>query len=75
MNRFSKRLLFEPESAQKIYHLLAEIENLKGQAEIEERKGDLQKVAELRYGRIPMLNKQLKNTESNLAKLLTKAVI
>ena len=31
MNRFSKRLLFEPESAQKIYHLLAEIENLKGQ--------------------------------------------
>jgi Fic family protein len=31
MDRFSKRLLFNPESAQKIYHLLAEIENLKGQ--------------------------------------------
>lgn len=31
MNRFSKRLLFTPESAQKIYNLLAEIENLKGQ--------------------------------------------
>ncbi|EKD32960.1 MAG: hypothetical protein ACD_76C00106G0001 [uncultured bacterium] len=52
-----------------IRDLKKQIENLKGQAEIEERKGDLQKVAELRYGRIPMLNKQLKNTESNLAKL------
>lgn len=31
MHRFPKRLLFDPESAQKIYHLLAEIENLKGQ--------------------------------------------
>ncbi len=31
MNRFSKRLLFNPESAQKIYRLLAQIENLKGQ--------------------------------------------
>jgi Fic family protein len=31
MHRFSKRLLFAPESAQEVYSLLTQIENLKGQ--------------------------------------------
>jgi len=46
-----------------------EIDKLKQQAEIEERKGDLQKVAELRYGKIPVIEKAIKKYENKLADL------
>lgn len=46
-----------------------EIDRLKQQADIEERKGDLQKVAEIRYGRIPELDRILKNDELQLTVL------
>ncbi len=44
-----------------------QIDKLKRQAEIQERKGDLQKVAELRYGKIPMIEEAIKKDETKLA--------
>ena len=44
-----------------------EIEHLKQQAEIEERRGDLQKVAEIRYGRIPELQRSMREEELRLS--------
>ena len=46
-----------------------EIEHIRQNAEIEERKGDLQKVAEIRYGKIPTLEAQIRQEEKKLAEL------
>jgi len=43
-----------------------EIESKKQQADISERNGELQKVAEIRYGRIPELEKKLTDYEKKL---------
>lgn len=47
----------------------AEIEDLKLHAEDLERKGDLAAVAELRYGKIPELERKLANNNKNLEKI------
>lgn len=52
-----------------INELKAEIDDLKQAAEIAERKADLQKVAELRYGRIPLLEKKVGKSEKELVKV------
>jgi len=57
----------EKEIITKIHGTKKEIDKLKQQAEIEERRGDLQKVAEIRYGRIPNLEGDIKNEERRLA--------
>ncbi len=44
-----------------------EIDKLKQQAEIEERRGNLQKVAEIRYGQIPVTEEAIKKQETKLA--------
>ncbi|MEK7627034.1 MAG: AAA family ATPase, partial [Patescibacteria group bacterium] len=44
-------------------------EKLKMEAEIAERKSDLSKVAEIRYGKIPSLKKEIKSSEIKLRKL------
>ena len=44
-----------------------EIDEQKQLAEIEERKGDLQKVAEIRYGKIPMIEAEIKSLEQKLS--------
>lgn len=49
----------------------SKIDQLKGQAEIAERQGNLQEVAEIRYGRIPQLEKNIKSVEHKL-KLIQK---
>jgi len=59
----------EKEIISKIHNYKKEIDHLKQQAEIEERKGDLQKVAEIRYGRIPNLEGNIKNDEKKLAEI------
>ena len=46
-----------------------EIDKFKQQADIEERKGNLQKVAELRYGKIPMTEEAIKKDEKRLAEI------
>ncbi|EKD43627.1 MAG: hypothetical protein ACD_72C00198G0001 [uncultured bacterium] len=59
----------EKEVISKIHDSKKEIDRLKQQAEIEERRGDLQKVAEIRYGRIPNLEGTIKNDEKKLAEI------
>jgi ATP-dependent Clp protease ATP-binding subunit ClpB len=57
----------EKEKIQKIRLMKSEIENLKLEAERYEREGNLGKVAEIRYGKITNLEKQLKEETKNLA--------
>lgn len=49
-----------------------EIESLKSQAEIAERRGDLEKASELRYGSIPELTKKLAHGQAKLKDLQGK---
>lgn len=57
----------EKEVITKIREYKKEIDRLKQQAEIEERKGDLQKVAEIRYGKIPMTEEAIQKLQEKLA--------
>ena len=57
----------EKQKIQKIRTMKSEIENLKQEADKFERDGDLGKVAEIRYGRIVNLEKQLKDETKKLA--------
>jgi len=57
----------EKKKIQKIRTMKSEIENLKQEADKFERDGDLGKVAEIRYGRIVNLEKQLKEETQKLA--------
>jgi len=45
------------------------IDKLKQQAEIAEREASLQKVAEIKYGEIPAIEKQINNYQKKLAKI------
>jgi ATP-dependent Clp protease ATP-binding subunit ClpB len=46
-----------------------EIDRLRSEAEMAERQGKLDRVAEIRYGRIPDLEKQMKEEEDKLEKI------
>lgn len=59
----------EKNSISEIRESKKELEELRAQAEMEERKGDLEKVAEIRYGKIPTVEKKLIKAEEALAKL------
>ena len=58
----------EREVIDKIKNLKKEIEQAKFEAEKEQAKANLQKVAELKYGKIPNLLKELKATERKLVR-------
>jgi len=57
----------EKELIQKIRNLKKEIDNLSFQSEIAQREANLQKVAEIKYGKIPELLKEVRKTEKKLA--------
>lgn len=59
-NEFKMHWNLEKEKIQKIRSMKSEIENIRTLADKYEREGDLGKVAELRYGRISELEKNLK---------------
>jgi ATP-dependent Clp protease ATP-binding subunit ClpB len=59
----------EKEIITSIHNRKKEIEKIKQQAEIDERKGDLQKVAEIRYGKVPELESMVKADEKKLLKI------
>ncbi len=59
----------EKEKITNLQEVKATIDRLKASAEVEERKGDLEKVAEIRYGRIPAEEAKLRNAEKALAQL------
>jgi ATP-dependent Clp protease ATP-binding subunit ClpB len=56
----------EKETLQKVAKIKQEIEELRTQADQATRAGDLGKAAEISYGRIPQLEKQLRETEQQL---------
>ena len=59
----------EKEIISKIRSSKKEIEELKQKAEISERNAELQKVAEIRYGKIPELEKKIKDEQKRLIKI------
>ena len=59
----------EKESIQKIRQTKEAIEETRNQAVEAERQGDLQRAAELRYGRLPQLEKELAAQNARLADL------
>ncbi len=61
----------ERNQIQQIRQMKSRIEQLKTEADKYEREGDLAKVAELRYGKIAELEKQLKEKSNELAKIQT----
>jgi ATP-dependent Clp protease ATP-binding subunit ClpB len=67
-NRLNAKWQSEKDLVDKIQSCKTEIENLKHEAEVAERSGDLGKVAEIRYGRIPEIEK----TSEGLKKKLTE---
>ncbi len=48
------------------------IEEMRGEADIAEREGELEKVAEIRYGKIPELEKEISNASKKMANLERK---
>ena len=58
----------EKASIEKLSHLREEIENLNSQIQIAQREGNLEKAAELSYGKLPALKKQLEIEEENTKK-------
>lgn len=59
----------EKEIISEIRKLQKEIDAFKQDAEIAERNGDLQKVAEIRYGKIPETEKKIKDLQGKLTKI------
>ena len=57
----------EKESITRIREMKAEIEQLRNKAADHERKGDLAKVAEIRYGTIMQLEQQVETENQHLA--------
>lgn len=53
----------------RISSLKKERDTLRAQSEMEERKGDLQRVAEIRYRDIPRIEEEIKQAEAELASL------
>ncbi len=65
----------EKEVITKIRGYKKDIDKMKQQAEIEERKGDLQKVAEIRYGKIPTIEDAIQKEQKHLIDLQDKRAI
>ncbi|AKE42029.1 putative ATP-dependent protease regulatory subunit [Corynebacterium kutscheri] len=55
----------EKSAIEKVREIKEELENLRSESEIAEREGDYGRVAELRYGRIPELEKQVAEAEEH----------
>ncbi len=68
-HNFELRWKSEKELIQKIKNLKKEIDNLTFQAEIAQREADLQKVAEIKYGKIPELLKEVRKAEKKLIRV------
>jgi ATP-dependent Clp protease ATP-binding subunit ClpB len=52
-----------------------EMDRLKSEAELAERKGELDKVAEIRYGKIPSLERKMKDEERKLNRIQKESSI
>ncbi|MFL5536176.1 MAG: ATP-dependent chaperone ClpB, partial [Gemmatimonadales bacterium] len=63
----------EKGALQEIQQLKAEIENVRGEIDQATRRGDLQKAAELRYGRLPELERRVAEDERRLHEVQSTA--
>jgi len=59
----------EKEIIDRIKELKKDVDKLVYESEVAQRQGDLQKVAEIKYGRIPELQKELKKAEKRLIEI------
>ena len=59
----------EKETIQGLQAKKAEVEDLRGQVDQATRRGDLQKAAELQYGRIPQLEREIQTEEARLGEV------
>src|SRR2546429_149281 len=62
----------EKDAIQKIQAKKAELEQLRTEAEQATRRGDLQKAAEISYGRVPAAEKEIQTLEKRLAEIQKK---
>src|SRR5216117_1908673 len=62
----------EKEAIQRIQAKKAELEQLRTEAELTTRRGDLQKAAEISYGRLPAVEKEIQQLEKRLAEIQKK---
>jgi len=62
----------EKDAIQKIQAKKAELEQLRTEAELATRRGDLQKAAEISYGRLPQTEKEITQLEKRLAEIQKK---
>jgi ATP-dependent Clp protease ATP-binding subunit ClpB len=58
-NELAARWTTEKEALERVKEVMARIEELRYEAERAERTGELQRVAEIRYGELPLLEKEL----------------
>ena len=63
----------EKSAIQELQHIKSELESLRNEVEQATRRGDLQKAAELRYGRIPELERNLEQDQKRLGEVQAKA--
>jgi ATP-dependent Clp protease ATP-binding subunit ClpB len=63
-NELAARWSKEKEQLERVKEITRKIDELRGEAEREERGGNLQRVAEIRYGELPALEKELEERES-----------
>jgi len=68
-NSLMSRWNNEKEIIQKINQLKGDMEKAKNEAEQAERNGDLNRVAEIQYGKIPELEKELEENNKKIASL------
>lgn len=59
----------EKEKIAMLQEVKAGIDRLRAEAELEERRGNLERVAEIRYGKIPLEENKLKDAEKALSQL------
>ncbi len=62
----------EKDAIQKIQAKKAELEQLRTESELATRRGDLQKAAEISYGRLPAVEKEIQQLEKRLAEIQKK---
>jgi ATP-dependent Clp protease ATP-binding subunit ClpB len=63
----------EKKAIQEIQQIKAEVDSLKSEVDQVTRRGDLQRAAELRYGRIPELERKLEEDQKRLQEVQSKA--
>lgn len=67
LSELTARWSNEKTAIDKVRQAKEQLESLRQESEIAEREGDFGKVAELRYGRIPELEKQVEEAEAEVA--------